>query len=278
MELISASRIAEGAAARRGEPAVLARRHARGVGRGDVLERRPRPHHASRRTSSAPRSWSSPPTAASPAPSTRTCCKEARSSPSCSASEGKEVVSYLVGRKAVGYFPFRRRESVRDWVGGTDNPEFETAQGDRRRGRRARSCSDTRRGRRRRDPHRLQPLRRRCSRQTPEVVRLLPLEVVEGVEEPDERRGAAALRVRARRRRRCSTRCCPSTSSSRIFNAMLAVGRQPSTRRRQQAMKAASDNADTLIRDYTRLANNARQPRSRSRSPRSSAAPTRWLG
>src|SRR5690606_27782293 len=41
--------------------------------------------------------------------------------------EGKEVVHYLVGRKAVQYFAFRRRASERQWTGGTDNPEFEVA-------------------------------------------------------------------------------------------------------------------------------------------------------
>src|SRR3954469_8548335 len=43
-------------------------------------------------------------------------------------SQGKDVVYFLVGRKAVGYFAFRRRASERQWIGGTDNPEFETAQ------------------------------------------------------------------------------------------------------------------------------------------------------
>ena len=42
-------------------------------------------------------------------------------------SQGKDIVYYLVGRKSVGYFRFRRRDSERQWIGGTDNPEFETA-------------------------------------------------------------------------------------------------------------------------------------------------------
>src|SRR6195952_3508187 len=43
-------------------------------------------------------------------------------------SQGKEIVYYLVGRKAVGYFAFRRREAEQEWIGGTDAPEFSTAQ------------------------------------------------------------------------------------------------------------------------------------------------------
>ena len=50
----------------------------------------------------------------------------------------------------------------------------------------------------------------------------------------------------------------PVAIESRIFNAMLqsAASKHAAT---QKAMKSASDNADKLIRDYTRLANNARQ-------------------
>ena len=42
-------------------------------------------------------------------------------------SQGKDVVYYLVGRKAVGYFNFRRRTARQQWIGGTDLPEFHTA-------------------------------------------------------------------------------------------------------------------------------------------------------
>jgi F-type H+-transporting ATPase subunit gamma len=50
----------------------------------------------------------------------------------------------------------------------------------------------------------------------------------------------------------------PVYIESRIFNAMLqsAAAKHAAT---QRAMHAASDNADKLIKDYTRLANNARQ-------------------
>jgi F-type H+-transporting ATPase subunit gamma len=92
--------------------------------------------------------------------------------------------------------------------------------------------------------------------QTPEVVRLLPLEVVEGVEEPTtdvlplyefEPDADAVLDA-----------LLPVYIESRIFNAMLQSAASEHAAR-QRAMKSASDNADKLIRDYTRLANNARQ-------------------
>ena len=50
----------------------------------------------------------------------------------------------------------------------------------------------------------------------------------------------------------------PVYIESRIFNAMLQSAASEHAAR-QKAMKAASDNADSLIRDFTRLANNARQ-------------------
>jgi F-type H+-transporting ATPase subunit gamma len=170
-------------------------------------------------------------------------------------SQSKDVVYYLVGRKAVAYFTFRRRDAVKTWVGGTDNPEFETA---REVGAALVATF-------------IQPASEggvdeihivynrfvSMLSQVPEVVRLLPLEVVEGVEvpgdnevlplyefEPDVGDVLDAL--------------LPVYIESRIFNAMLqsAASKHAAT---QKAMKSASDNADKLIKDYTRLANNARQ-------------------
>jgi F-type H+-transporting ATPase subunit gamma len=169
--------------------------------------------------------------------------------------EGKEVVSYLVGRKAVGYYRSRRREYVRDWVGGTDNPDADTAK-EIADAVVAHFVQDT-------DEGGVDEIHIVYSRfvsmltQTPEMLRLLPLEVVEGVEtpaddivlplyefEPDATEVLDAL--------------LPAYIESRLYSAMLesAASKHAAT---QRAMKAASDNADTLIRNYTRLANNARQ-------------------
>jgi len=170
--------------------------------------------------------------------------------------EGKEVVHYLVGRKAVQYFTFRRRPSERDWTGGTDNPEFETAK----------EIAEEIVGRF------VQPTEeggvdeihivynRFVSMlvQEPTTVRLLPLEVVEGVEEPDDDHAPLPLYEFEPEADAVLDALLPVYIESRIFNAMLqsAAAKHAAT---QKAMKAASDNADKLIRDYTRLANNARQ-------------------
>jgi F-type H+-transporting ATPase subunit gamma len=170
-------------------------------------------------------------------------------------SEGKDVVFYLVGRKSVGYFAFRERASEQQWVGGTDQPEFSTAKeiGDAVV---AKFLQDTAEG----GVDEIHIVFNRflsLATQEPQVVRLLPLEVVEGVESPEgdeplplyefEPDADAVLDA-----------LLPVYIESRIFNAMLQSAASEHAAR-QKAMKAASDNADALIRDFTRLANNARQ-------------------
>ncbi|WP_295786082.1 F0F1 ATP synthase subunit gamma [uncultured Microbacterium sp.] len=170
-------------------------------------------------------------------------------------SQGKDVVFYLVGRKAVGYFQFRRMASVAQWVGDTDTPQFSTAE----------EISDAvlqayRAGGENEGVDEIHLVYNRfvsMMTQSPESVRLLPLEVLEADEapaqsevyplyefEPDAETVLDAL--------------LPTYVQSRIFNALLqsSAAKHAAT---QKAMKSASDNADKLITDYTRLRNNARQ-------------------
>jgi F-type H+-transporting ATPase subunit gamma len=169
--------------------------------------------------------------------------------------EGKEVVYYLVGRKAVGYFAFRRRQSEREWIGGTDKPEFGTAKeiGDVLV---QKFVQDT-------DEGGVDEIHIVYNRfvsmvtQTPEVVRLLPLEVVEGVDEPGDQ-AILPLYEFEPDADAVLNGLLPVYIESRIFNAMLQSAASEHAAR-QKAMKSATDNADALIRDYTRLANNARQ-------------------
>jgi F-type H+-transporting ATPase subunit gamma len=169
--------------------------------------------------------------------------------------EGKEVVSFLVGRKAVGYYRFRRRESVREWVGGTDNPDAETAHEIADAVVEA-FTTDTAEG----GVDEIHIVYNRfvsMLTQTPEMLRLLPLEVVEGVEEPGDRTTLPLYEFEPDDGS-VLDELLPVYIESRIYAAMLesAASKHAAT---QRAMKAASDNADKLIREYTRLANNARQ-------------------
>ena len=170
-------------------------------------------------------------------------------------SQGKEVVYFLVGRKAQGYFSFRRRAFERVWTGNTDSPEFEQAKevADAILESFLRDASDG-------GVDEIHVIYNRfisMLTQEPQVVRLLPLEVVEGLEEPD-RTQVLPLYEFEPDVGTVLDALLPVYIESRIFNAMLqsAASKHAAT---QKAMKSASDNADKLITDYTRLANNARQ-------------------
>jgi F-type H+-transporting ATPase subunit gamma len=169
--------------------------------------------------------------------------------------EGREVVNYLVGRKAVSYFAFRRRAVEQQWTGNTDQPEFATAK----------EIADTlveafvRGG----DNGGVDEIHIVYNRfvslvtQSPEIVRVLPLEVVDGVEEPGSS-DVLPLYEFEPEVDKVLDALLPVYIESRIFNAMLQSAASEHAAR-QKAMKSASDNADKLILDYTRLANNARQ-------------------
>jgi len=169
-------------------------------------------------------------------------------------SEGKDVKTYLVGRKAQAYFDFRSRPYARVWTGGTDAPEFATAQEvskvileD--------FATDFEEGGVE-EIHVVYTRFKSMVTQEPTVVRLLPLEVVEEENtpeteilplydfEPDTEQVLDAL--------------LPRYIESRIFAAMLQAAASELAAR-QRAMKSAGDNATELIKKYTRLRNTARQ-------------------
>ena len=89
------------------------------------------------------------------------------------------------------------------------------------------------------------------------VIRMLPLEVVEGVDEPGDDEVLPLYEFEPEADKVLDA-LLPVYIESRIYNAMLQSAASEHASR-QRAMKSASDNADKLIRDYTRLANNARQ-------------------
>jgi F-type H+-transporting ATPase subunit gamma len=169
--------------------------------------------------------------------------------------ERKTVVPFIAGRKGSAYYRFRRREVAQEWVGFSDAPRFENAK----------EIAETLIGAFLRDSseggvdeiHVVYTRFINSVRQEPEVVRLLPLEVVEGDEAPApddvlplyefEPSAAAVLDA-----------LLPRDVESRVYNALL-MSAASELASRQRAMKSASDNADELIQRYTRLANNARQ-------------------
>ena len=170
-------------------------------------------------------------------------------------NQGKEVVYYLIGRRAVGYFSFRKRSFEKVWTGDTDSPQFTTAQ----------EIGETLvakfiQGEDEGGVNEIHIVYNRfvsMLTQEPEMVRLLPLEIVDGVEDPGDTEVFPLYEFEPEADTVLDA-LLPVYIDSRIFNALLqsAASKHAAT---QKAMKSASDNADTLIRDYTRLANNARQ-------------------
>lgn len=169
--------------------------------------------------------------------------------------EGKEVLHYVVGRKAVQNFAFRQRSVEKSWMGNTDQPQFETAK----------EIADTVIAKFTEDTdeagvdeiHIVYNRFVSFVTQTPEVVRVLPLEVVEGVEEPGSNEVFPLYEFEPEPEKVLDA-LLPVYIENRIFAAMLQSAAAEHAAR-QKAMKSASDNADKLIRTYTSLANNARQ-------------------
>ncbi|MGO3147987.1 MAG: F0F1 ATP synthase subunit gamma [Leucobacter sp.] len=168
-------------------------------------------------------------------------------------SEGKEISYYLIGRKAQGYFTFRRRAAERVWVGDSENPVFATAKEVAEELVSAFERTANEGGVQ--EIHLVNNRFVSMVTQEPQVTRLLPLQLVEGVSESNDINPLYEFEPEADV---VLDKLLPDYIESRIFNAMLesAAAKHAAT---QKAMKSASDNADTLIRDFTRLANNARQ-------------------
>ncbi|TNM47155.1 F0F1 ATP synthase subunit gamma [Nocardioides albidus] len=170
--------------------------------------------------------------------------------------EGKELDFYLAGRKAEAYFKFRGRPFVQAWTGFSDQPTYDKAaeigaaliaaflkeQGEE---------GDVD------EVHVVYTRFRSMLTQEPTAIRLLPLEVVEGEEAPssDELLPLYEFEPSAAQ---VLDGLLPQYVQSRIFYALLQAAASELAAR-QKAMKAATDNAEELIKKLTRIANQARQ-------------------
>ena len=93
--------------------------------------------------------------------------------------------------------------------------------------------------------------------QTPRVIRLLPLEIVEGVAPPED--GVVApLYAFEPSPEDVLDALLPMYVRSRIYTCLLQAAASELAAR-QRAMHTATENAEDLVRMYTRLANQARQ-------------------
>ena len=170
--------------------------------------------------------------------------------------EGKEIDYFLAGRKAEAYFKFRQRPFIDSWTGFSDQPNYDDA------AEIGRALIESFL----KDPgeegdvdevHIVYTRFRSMLVQEPTAIRLLPLEVVEGEEAPEgdellplyefEPSAEAVL-----------DGLLPQYVQSRIFYCLLQAAASELAAR-QKAMKSATDNAEELIKKFTRIANQARQ-------------------
>ena len=176
--------------------------------------------------------------------------------------EGKEVDLYLAGRKAEAYYNFRGREFVESWTGFSDKPEYQHARaiGNTR----VKMFSVDESDEEAVDPERaVDELHVVFTRfksmliQEPDVIRLLPLEVVEGTEAPAEHEILPLYEFEPSAHEVLDA-LLPKYIHSRIYYCLLQASASELASR-QKAMKSATDNAEDLIQKYTRTANQARQ-------------------
>jgi F-type H+-transporting ATPase subunit gamma len=170
-------------------------------------------------------------------------------------NEGKEVVPFIAGRKGAAFYKFRQRPIADEWSGFSDAPQYGHAQ----------QIADTLIDAflTPADQGGIDEIHIVYTRfvnmvtQTPEVVRLLPLEVVEG-DEPPKPEDVLPLYEFEPSAKVVLDALLPKYVEARMFNALLQAAASELASR-QRAMKSATDNAEELIRKYTRLANTARQ-------------------
>jgi F-type H+-transporting ATPase subunit gamma len=169
--------------------------------------------------------------------------------------DGKEIVPYLSGRKGIAYYTFRQREIAQSWSGDSDGPSFD----------RAKEIADSL------IEAFLKPAEEggvdeihvvftrfvSMLTQRPDVIRLLPLEVVEGTEPPDPDEVLPLYEFEPSAEDVLDA-LLPKYVASRIHYCMLQAAASELASR-QRAMKSATDNAQDLIERLTRQANQARQ-------------------
>ncbi|MFI6082417.1 F0F1 ATP synthase subunit gamma [Streptomyces sp. NPDC051217] len=177
-------------------------------------------------------------------------------------SEGKEVDTYIVGRKGVAYYGFRERTITDSWTGFTDSPTYadakkvagpliEAVQQDT-----ADGGVD--------ELHIVFTEFISMLTQTPVENRLLPLSLADTAGGDDDKADSAKkdeilpLFDFEPSAEDVLDALLPRYVESRIYNALLqaAASKHAATRR---AMKSATDNAGDLIKSLSRLANAARQ-------------------
>jgi F-type H+-transporting ATPase subunit gamma len=171
--------------------------------------------------------------------------------------EGKTTDIYAIGRKAVGYFTFRGRPPVASFTGFSEQPTYADAKAaadavieaflaDPEGGNAERAVDEI---------HLVFTEFVSALTQRPHAVRVLPLVVEESADERPADLPTFEFEPSAED---VLEPLLPRYVESRVYAALLQSAASESASRRR-AMKAATDNADDLIKSLTRAANAARQ-------------------
>lgn len=172
--------------------------------------------------------------------------------------EGKEVTVYLCGNRAISYYRFRRREYAAEWSGFSDQPTHEVAKeiGDRIVGDFLADGSEN-------DLDEVHVVYTRFNTmvdQEARALRLLPIQVVEDdeLEDAPSTKDVLPLYEFEPSPAQVLDALLPQYVVARIWTCLLSAAAAQMAAQ-QRAMKSATDNAEALIKTYTRLANQARQ-------------------
>ncbi|MFJ5923423.1 F0F1 ATP synthase subunit gamma [Kitasatospora sp. NPDC092948] len=170
--------------------------------------------------------------------------------------EGKEVVTYIVGRKGVGYYGFRNLEVANSWTGFSDKPTYGDAKvvaADLIEAFTAETGGVD-------ELHLVSTEFVSMLTQTAVDARLLPLKLdeVELSDKSPAKNEIFPLYDFEPSAEGVLDALLPRYVESRIYNALLQSAASEHAARRR-AMKSATDNAGELIKSLTRLANSARQ-------------------
>ena len=168
---------------------------------------------------------------------------------------GKDIQPYIAGRKAVAYYNFRQRQVAGRWDGFSEAPTYAHA----------REIADTliESFLTPTDQGGVDEIHVVFTRfvsmlvQRVDVIRLLPLEVIEGQEKPQEGELYPLYEFEPDAETVLDT-LLPIYVASRIQYCLLQSAASELASR-QRAMKSATDNAQQLIERLTREANQARQ-------------------
>jgi F-type H+-transporting ATPase subunit gamma len=202
--------------------------------------------------------------------------REAEQLQSLLRDQGKEPVLYVVGRKGVNYYRFRRRPVAASWTGFSEQPSYadaaevakvlvaafmagaggqETAQAAESAGAPAEAVESVD------ELHLVYTQFKNMVTQLPAARRMAPMEVEYAEADGSGEPSGGELKALYEFEPDADTlfdALLPRYVSARLFAALLESAASESANR-QRAMKAATDNANELIRTLTLESNQARQ-------------------